>query len=79
FYMIVTNVKCQGPEVILAIQEWKAVWCTATFGTDEGFAEALRKGEWSAEEMLEEFGSELVKHGRKVWETQANALAQVPF
>jgi hypothetical protein len=57
----------------------RAVWRAATFGTDEDFAEALRKGEQSAEEVLEEFGSVLVKHGRKVWETQANALAQAPF
>jgi hypothetical protein len=55
------------------------VWRAATFGTDEDFAEALRKGEQSAEEVLEEFGLELVRHGREVWETQANALAQAPF
>jgi len=27
----------------------------------------------------EEFGSVLIKHGRKVWDTQANSLAQAPF
>jgi len=79
FYMVATDVKRQDPEAILAIEIWKAVWRAATFGTDEDFAEALRKGEPSAEEVLEEFGSELVKHGRKVWETQANALARAPF
>ena len=79
FYMVTTNVKRQDPEAILAIENWKAVWRAATFGTDGDFADALRKGEQSAEEVLEEFGSVLVKHGRKVWETQANALAQAPF
>lgn len=77
--MVATNVKRQDPEAILAIENWKAVWRAATFGTDEDFAEALRKGKQSAEEVLEEFGSVLVKHGREVWETQANALAQAPF
>jgi 23S rRNA U2552 (ribose-2'-O)-methylase RlmE/FtsJ len=66
FYMVATNVKRQDPEAILAIENWKAVWRAATFGTDEDFADALRKGEQSAEEVLEEFGSVLVNHGRKV-------------
>jgi 23S rRNA U2552 (ribose-2'-O)-methylase RlmE/FtsJ len=79
FYMVATNVKRQDPEAILAIENLEAVWRAATFGTDEDFAEALRKGEQSAEDVLEEFGSVLVKHGRKVWETQANALAKAPF
>lgn len=73
FYMVATNVKRQDPEAILAIENWKAVWRAATFGTDDNFAEALRKG------VLEKFGSVLVKHSRKVWESQANALAQAPF
>lgn len=79
FYMVATNVKREDPEAILAIEYWKAVWRNATFGTDEDFAEALRKGEQSAEEVWKEYGSVLVKHGRKVWETQANALAQASF
>lgn len=79
FYMVATDIKSQDPEAILAIENWKAVWRAATFGTDEDFAEALRKGEQNVEEVLEEFGSVLVKHGRKVWELQANALAQAPF
>lgn len=79
FYMVATKIRRQDPEAIRAIEKWKAVWRAATFGTDEDFAEALRKDEQSADEMLEEFGSELVRHGRKVWDTQANALAQAPF
>jgi len=79
FYMVATDVKCQDPEAILAIEDWKALWRAATFGTEKDFAEALREGEPSAEELLEEFGSELVKHGKKVWETQANALAQASY
>ena len=79
FYMVATNVKPQDPEAILAIRHWKAVWRAATFGTDEDFAEVLRNGEGSAEELLNEFSSVLVEHGRKVWETQANALARAPF
>jgi len=79
FYMVATDVKCQDPEAILAIEHWKALWRAATFGTDEEFAEALREGEPSAKELLEEFSSELVRHGRKVWETQANALAEAPY
>ena len=79
--MVATNIKRHDPEAILAIENWKAVWQAVTFGTDEDFAEAHRKGEQSAEEVLEEYMyvSVLVKHVRKVWDTQANALAQAPF
>lgn len=79
FYMVATNVKSQDPEAVLAIEHRKAVWRAATFGTDEDFAGALRNGEASAEELLDEFGSVLAEHARIVWETQANALAQAPF
>jgi hypothetical protein len=67
--MVVININSHDPEAILAIENWRAVWRTATFGTDEDFVEALRKGEQSAEEVLEEFGSVLIEHGRKVWDT----------
>lgn len=79
FYMVATNVKPRDPEAILAIEHWKAVWRAATFGTNEDFAEALRNGEGSAEELLEEFSLVLVEHGSKVWETQGNALVHAPF
>ncbi|KAK8011771.1 hypothetical protein PG989_000031 [Apiospora arundinis] len=44
FYMVATSVDSQHPEAIEVVEKWKAVWRTATFGTDEEFAEALRGG-----------------------------------
>ncbi|KAH8756000.1 hypothetical protein F5883DRAFT_569828 [Diaporthe sp. PMI_573] len=79
FYMVARYVRRNDPEAILAIEKWKAVWRAATFGTDEEYEQAIRKGEQSAEELLEEFGSVLAEGGRVVWETQAKALAKAPF
>lgn len=63
-----------------AIENWRAVWRTATFVTDTDFAQAFREGKQSADEVLEDFGSvPMMKHGRKVWKTQANALAKAPL
>ncbi|KAK7972420.1 hypothetical protein PG988_006554 [Apiospora saccharicola] len=67
------------PEAIEAVEKWKAVWRAATFGTDEEFAEALRGGEPSAEEMWDEFGHELVTNGKGVWNVQADALMNAQF
>ncbi|KAK8036758.1 hypothetical protein PG994_015255 [Apiospora phragmitis] len=69
----------QHPVAIEAVEKWKAVWRAATFGTDEEFAEALRGGEPSAEEMWDEFGHELVTNGKGVWNVQADALMNARF
>ncbi|KAK8029515.1 FtsJ-like methyltransferase family protein [Apiospora rasikravindrae] len=79
FYMVATGVDSQHPEAIEAVEKWKAVWRAATFGTDEEFAEALRGGEPSAEEMWDEFGHELVTNGKGVWNVQADALVNAQF
>ncbi|CAJ2508615.1 Uu.00g136410.m01.CDS01 [Anthostomella pinea] len=79
FYMVATKVQSQNHEAVLAIKKWKDLWKTATFGTDGEFAESLRKGEPTAKEILGEFGLELVRMGRGVWSTQADALARAPY
>ncbi|KAK5630485.1 hypothetical protein RRF57_006200 [Xylaria bambusicola] len=63
FYMVDRDVRRNDPQAILAIEKWKAVWRAATFGTDEEYEQAIRKGEESVEELLEEFGSVLAEGG----------------
>ena len=79
FYMVATGVNREHPEAGLAIDAWKRVWRTATFGTDEEYKEALRAGEPSVEQLLDEFGPVLTQNGRSVWEQQAKFLAKASF
>ncbi|KAK0658904.1 hypothetical protein QBC41DRAFT_287445 [Cercophora samala] len=79
FYMIAKNVQSDSGEAKEAVQTWKNLWRIATFGTDEEVAQAVRESGPSAEELLAEFGPQLIKLGRSVWSTQANALAKAPF
>lgn len=78
FYMIATNIQSQHCEAILAVEMWKKQWKVATFGTDEEYKE-LRAACLYEEEVLGEFGTELVRLGRKVWGIQAKALENAPF
>jgi hypothetical protein len=76
FYMIATNIQSQHYEAIRAVEVWKRQWKVATFGTDAEYGEVACL---NAEEVLEEFGTELVRLGRDVWGIQAKALGKAPF
>lgn len=79
FYMVARSVQSQHPEAAAATRRWKSTWRLATFGTDEEYMEELRREEGMATDVLEEFGPELVRLGREVWDVQAKALARAPF
>ena len=79
FYMIATNIQSRHYEAVLAVERWKRQWKVATFGTDVEYEEELRAACLNAEEVLGEFGIELVRLGREVWEIQARALEKAPF
>jgi hypothetical protein len=61
------------------VERWKRQWKVATFGTDVEYEEELRAACLDAEEVLGEFGRELVRLGREVWGIQGNALENAPF
>ncbi|EMT66834.1 hypothetical protein FOC4_g10000072 [Fusarium odoratissimum] len=69
----------QHPEALAAIEQWKAIWRVLTFEPEECHARVIREGEFSPEQLLDEFGSDLVELGRCVWKVQAEALAKAPF
>lgn len=79
FYMVATKIDPQHPEAVLAIEKWKKIWTTATFGTQEDYETVLMEGDETVEEVLEEFGSELIRLGKKIWHIQAKALSNAPF
>jgi 23S rRNA U2552 (ribose-2'-O)-methylase RlmE/FtsJ len=79
FYMVATKIQSHHPQAILAIEKWKEIWKVATFGTDEAYMETICKFETDVEVILRDFGEELVRLGKTVWDIQAKALARAPF
>ncbi|PHH92740.1 hypothetical protein CDD83_5569 [Cordyceps sp. RAO-2017] len=79
FYLLATEIQSRSPAAARAVERWKGLWRMATFGSDDDFGAALRDGKPSPEEMLEEFGAELGRMGRRVWRIQADALERAPF
>jgi 23S rRNA U2552 (ribose-2'-O)-methylase RlmE/FtsJ len=79
FYMLASNVQTEHPEVIMAIQNWKRMWAVTTFGNEENYGKKVRRDSFLAEKILDDFGPELVRMGRKIWDIQAQALAKASF
>lgn len=80
FYLIAKNVQSDSLEALSAIEWWREVWRLATFPTQSGEERVeWQEDRWTAEEILESFGSELLKMAAPIWKTQANALANASF
>jgi hypothetical protein len=77
--MIASNIQSQHPEAVAAVERWKEMWRVTTFGTEEEYRSMRDEEESKVEMVLDEFGSELVRLGREVWNIQAAALARAPF
>jgi 23S rRNA U2552 (ribose-2'-O)-methylase RlmE/FtsJ len=79
FYMLATNIRADSDAAATAVERWRRMWRTATFGTEEAYREALLDERSDVAAVLRDFGSRLVELGRKVWDIQANALEKAPF
>jgi len=81
FYMIATDIQSRHESALAAVESYKLHWRVATFGTEEECQEfrlqKTRKEE--VERTLEEFGTQLIRHGTAIWETQAKALENAPY
>ncbi|KAH8754539.1 hypothetical protein F5883DRAFT_184162 [Diaporthe sp. PMI_573] len=83
FYMVATDIRSEHPLAKKAVTEWKEQWKQATFTSDEEFSEAVSaaslQGRRDVDLVLNEFGPELIRLGRKVWKIQTEALEKAPF
>ncbi|KAK1622150.1 hypothetical protein BDP81DRAFT_466244 [Colletotrichum phormii] len=79
FYLIATHVQSKHPAAIEAIASWKKTWDDLTFSMEDGASDTLSEEEPSVEEVLEDFGEQLVRLGRSVWHIQGQALEKAPF
>jgi hypothetical protein len=78
-YMVATNVQPKHTDAVSAVEGWKKMWELATLGSDEQYEAHIRATEPNAKEIVAEFGADLVKLGKKVWEIQASPLAKASF
>jgi 23S rRNA U2552 (ribose-2'-O)-methylase RlmE/FtsJ len=85
FYLIATDVKPRSIEAQDAVRRWKATWKHLTINThglhDVTIAEledTELAGE-TVEEVLRNFGAQLVNKSRTIWLEQAEALKNAPW
>ncbi|KAH6611503.1 hypothetical protein Trco_001523 [Trichoderma cornu-damae] len=78
FYMIAANIQSNSLHAREAMESWRLMWRVMTFASDE---ERQRISESHVDErvLVEQFGPELVRLGREIWEIQARALEKAPF
>ncbi|KAI0133440.1 hypothetical protein F4776DRAFT_625801 [Hypoxylon sp. NC0597] len=82
FYVLATEVHANSHEAAYAISVWKKDWTVATFGTDEEWkahrTEKVKKLD-IVQNLMTDFGRELIRMAEPVWDIQASALKRAPF
>ncbi|RFU79601.1 methyltransferase family like protein [Trichoderma arundinaceum] len=78
FYMVATNIRSGSPHAKEAVEAWKLMWKVMTFASDEE-RQKISQGHMDEQALVEQFGPDLVRLGRGIWETQARALEKAPF
>ncbi|KAG8167306.1 hypothetical protein KVR01_002995 [Diaporthe batatas] len=79
FYMIATNIQSQSQAAKDAVNQWKAEWKTATFGTDDEYNRQCNANALDVNKVLEEFGESWVDLSREVWARQIKGLEKKSF
>ncbi|KAL7945319.1 hypothetical protein V8C42DRAFT_322792 [Trichoderma barbatum] len=80
FYMVATNIQSTSPHAKEAVDYWKQLWKVLTFGPDEeDKKKILSEGHMDDQVLVEQFGPDLVRLGKGIWEIQARALEKAPF
>ncbi|KAI1431371.1 hypothetical protein GGR50DRAFT_689770 [Xylaria sp. CBS 124048] len=76
YYLVASDVQPAHEDAVRVVQEFKQLWKSATFDTEEEYRRVARSQEPDVEEVLADFGPALMKLGEQVWATQAEALEQ---
>jgi hypothetical protein len=79
FYVVAKQMQSESPYFRAAIANWKEEWQTATFGSDIEYQD--NRGRWddAVNEVILEFGTELLHLAEPIWRTQAAALRKASF
>ncbi|EQB53632.1 hypothetical protein CGLO_06621 [Colletotrichum gloeosporioides Cg-14] len=79
FYMIASKVQSQSAAAVAAVKVWKEVWRVATFDLNGEMKHNWREEEPNAKEVIDDFGDQLIRLGKSIWKTQAEALERATF
>lgn len=79
FYVVAEQMQPESPYFQAAVANWKDQWYTATFGSDIEYQDNRGKFDDIVNEVISEFGDELLSLGEPIWKTQAAALSRASF
>ena len=79
FYVVARRIQPQSPDFLNAVVTWKKGWYAATFYNDIEYQEYCIQSDSIVDDVLSDFGAELIKLGRPIWEIQGAALRKAPF
>lgn len=74
FYLVAKKIDTCSNQAIEAKELWKKQWIDSTFGTADDCANISKRTADDARELLDGYGTELVKIGRPIWATQVAGL-----
>lgn len=80
FYMVATDLKPGSPAARIAVEGWKAMWREATIGlpdtdSEDSFTALSKERVQEVNEMVEDFGAQLIQLAEPIWLVQKNALS----
>ncbi|KAL7805132.1 hypothetical protein V8C44DRAFT_341690 [Trichoderma aethiopicum] len=79
FYLVATNIQSTSPLAREAVESLKQTWRVMTFGSDEERVKKVWEDHMDEQVLVEQFGPQLVRLGREIWDIQARALEKAPF
>jgi hypothetical protein len=79
FYVVAEQMQPESPYFRAAIANWKEEWYTATFGSDTEYQDNRGRFDDTVNEVISEFGTELLYLAEPIWRTQAAALRRASF
>jgi 23S rRNA U2552 (ribose-2'-O)-methylase RlmE/FtsJ len=79
FYVVAEQMQPESPYFRAAVANWKEEWLTATFGSDAEYQDNRGRFDGTVNEVMSEFGTELLQMGEPIWGTQAAALRKASF
>lgn len=79
FYVVAERIQTESAHFRAAVANWKEEWCTATFGNDVEYQKSRRRCDGAVDDVLLNFGAELIQLGQSVWKIQSDALRRASF
>jgi hypothetical protein len=79
FYVVAERVQPQSVDALQAVATWKKEWYIATFGSAAEYRDNHDELHRDVDDVLSDFGTELIHIGRPIWSIQSAALRKASF